>query len=153
MHQLRRRTALLVLMALFASACSNPAENEDLVRVQLIVQGERATAVTLHTRLGRRQVTLSAASGNESSEIAFPGTGTFPVSVVLLDASGDTLAATTIDHQFERGFNHHINATVGQRATYWVACGGPIVRVPLRGAASADTLFVERLNIPQGALC
>lgn len=155
MKSARMRVALLVCTALVVGACSNPFGRDDdeaSATVSLNIQHDLASPVSLRARIGGRDVALPPvmATTGASSRTVHVDVGTHPVTVALLDAAGDTLAAVAFAQAFHRGSDHWVAARVGQRRLTGY-CSAPALAAAL--PSGGDSLFVEYGGIPRGAVC
>lgn len=113
------------------------------------------TAFVLRTDIGgKRRVELAtdAARGRHAStDVRGDQYGNVPVRVMLLTASGDSVAAVSFFQDFHRGYQHWVAALVGPQRPLGI-CTGAVVASPLT-VGNTDTLFVMYGNIPDDAVC
>ena len=125
---------------------------------------QRSSAVTLPTvrvEIGNRRAQLSPAHTSASqatAKIRGVSFGEVPTRVLLLSASGDSLAAAEFTHRIERRHQHWVSALIGPQRPLG-HCIGTLIATPVRADSSAgtslgnDTLFVTYGSLPRGSIC
>lgn len=153
-HQIRRPITLVGLVALVGCSDLFGLKGPEIT-VSLDVQPAVGTAFVLRTDIGGKQrveLTTDATRGRHAStDVRGDQYGNVPVRVMLLTASGDSIAAASFFQDFRHGYQHWVAALVGPQRPFGI-CTGAVVASPLT-VGRTDTLFVMYGNIPQNAIC
>ncbi len=156
---MRHMSMLGTLCAIALIGCSNIlGVGGPQVSVSLEARQGLTAGAKLRADIGGQVIQLAPTTGvapRTSAEVRGSRYGEVPVSVTLLGASGDTLAAIGFTQRFERGHNHWIAAIVGDRRPIG-PCIGNLAVVPVLATmleTSPDTLFVMHGSIPKNAIC
>jgi hypothetical protein len=154
-RHVRVRPAVAALALLVAAACDDgPGANRPPLAVSVTLSAATLVPPTFVAEVGGVRVRTTARAVPQMPaevQVRAPRLGEVPARVALLGAAGDTLAAATFTHRFERGARHWISGWVGTRRPVGL-CLGWVVATPLRGS-TPDSLFVSYGWLPEGAVC
>ena len=106
----------------------------------------------LLAEIGGRHVAVTGALDGSRADrtIRASRSGELPVTLVLLNAEGDTIASTHYTQLFENGSTHWVAVSLGTRRPVGHCIGELLV---LATNSPPDTAFVMYGSLPNGAIC